>query len=162
MKIDGVEFDSFGDTDPKKMPLHFFFLAKNIDCSTAQRADTSKQNFSVCPRHWYIDAVINCCDCLEDFIFSAAEQRYWYEDRNFYVDSFPRRCAPCRRLDRTRLELRQRYDAMIETALGRRCSLDAKKHAIALIDELEAAEGEIPEKIKQNRAILHAQLAKAR
>jgi len=160
MKIDGVEIDLFGDTDPKKMPLHFFFGAKQIDYSTAQRADTSKQNSSVAPRHWYIDSVFKCSDCLEDFVFSASEQRYWYEDRKFYVASIPKRCATCRRLNRTKLELRQRYDQMIEIALARQCPLDMKKQVIEIIDELEAAEGSISEGIKQNHAILLAQIAR--
>jgi len=160
MEMDGVEFDSFGDTDPKKMPLHLFFGARNIAYATAQRADISQQNYSVCPRHWYIDATIRCCDCLQDFAFSASEQRFWYEDRKFYVDSFPKRCAACRRKERTRLEHRQRYDAIIETALARNAPVDQKQQVIAIIDELEEAEGDLPEKLKQNRETLLAQLAK--
>lgn len=49
---------------------------------------------------------------------------------------------------------------MIETALGRYAPIDQKKHVIAIIDELEEADGDIPEKLKRNREILLAQLVK--
>jgi hypothetical protein len=160
MNIDGIEIDLFGDTHPTKMSAHLFHGAKCIDYKTAQRADTSKQNCSSCPRYWYIDAVITCRECRQDFTFSAAEQRYWYEDRKFWVDSFPKRCPSCGRLERLKLELRKRYDASIEAALTSQCSADEKGAVIAIIDEMNAAEGSIPEKMKQNRAMLLAQLKK--
>lgn len=149
----------FGDHDPKEMPKHLFSRARRVDYSTAQKADISKQNYSVCPRHWYLDATIHCGDCKREFVFTASEQRYWYENRRFYVDSFPTRCAKCRRHERTKLEHRQRYDAMIESALARNAPPDQKRQVVAIIDELELIEGEIPEKLKQNRERLLAQLA---
>jgi len=79
--------DVFGDTDPKKMPLHLFRGAVSIDYGTAVRADVSKQDYTVCPRHRYIDATFKCIDCGNDFLFSTDEQRFWYEQRRFYVDS---------------------------------------------------------------------------
>lgn len=132
MKISGIEMDIFGDSDPRKMPLYFFSGA-SLKYSTAQRADVSKQNVTVAPRHWYIDATIKCCDCRKKFVFTAAEQRFWYEDRKFYVDSFPKRCADCRKRQGIRLELKKRYDAMIASALGR-CPAEEKKEAIRIID----------------------------
>ena len=94
--------DHFGDTDPKKMPSHLFFGAVNIDYDTAVRADITKQDFSVCPRHWYVDATFKCKDCGSEFLFSAKEQIFWYETRRFYVDSQPKRCAACRKKERAR------------------------------------------------------------
>jgi putative zinc ribbon protein len=149
----------WGEKDPKGMPSHLFFGSRRLDYCTAQRADVSKQNYSVCPRHWYLDATFICRDCAEEFIFSASEQRFWYEDRHFWIDSLPTRCIPCRKKQRTRLNLRKRYDALIATALGA-CSVETKKEVVAIINELEAAEDEVPEKMKQNRTILYAQLSK--
>ena len=98
----GVEVDLFGDTDPKKMPSHLWGDLRSMDYSTAVKADTTKQNFTVCPRHWFIDAVYRCADCATDFLFSAKEQKFWYEDRHFYVDSLPVRCPECRKKERAR------------------------------------------------------------
>ena len=94
--------DIFGDTDPKKMPQHFFHGAVSINYDTAVRADVSKQDYTVCPRQWYIDSTFKCMDCCKDFLFSAEEQRYWYEQRRFYVDSKPTRCPACRKKERAR------------------------------------------------------------
>jgi len=94
--------DVFGNTDPKKMPQHFFLGAVSIDYGTAVRADISKQDYTVCPRHWYSDAIFKCADCGNEFLFSAREQRYWYEERKFYVDSYPKCCPDCRKMERAR------------------------------------------------------------
>ena len=58
------------------------------------------------------------------------------------------------------LNLRKRYDALIATGM-RACPAETKRELITIIDELELAEGEIPERMKQNRSALHAQLAKS-
>ena len=104
MKIEklSVELDVFGDTDPKKMPAHLFGDVRTMNYASAVRADVTKQDFTVCPRHWYVDAVFRCIDCGSDFLFSATEQRFWYEDRRFYVDSRPTRCVACRKKERAR------------------------------------------------------------
>jgi hypothetical protein len=94
--------DQFGKSDPRKMPAHLFHGALKLDYDSAQRADTSKQTFTVCPRHWYIDAAFHCVDCGSEFVFSAKEQQFWYEERKFYVDSQPNRCVACRKKERVR------------------------------------------------------------
>jgi hypothetical protein len=160
MNILSCIFGFFGEKNPKGMPSHLFFGSQRMDYSTAQRADITKQNYSVCPRHWYIDATFVCRDCADEFVFAADEQRFWYEGRRFWIDSLPTRCVGCRKEQRTRLNLRKRYDALIAIALGA-CQPETKKEVVAIINELEAAEDEIPEKMKQNRTVLYAQLAKA-
>lgn len=100
--------DAFGDTDPKTMPPHFFHGAVFIDYSTAVRAEVAKQDYTSCPRHWYIDATFRCIDCGKDFLFSAEEQRFWYEERKFYVDSIPTRCPICRKKERARKSAAQK------------------------------------------------------
>src|SRR5574341_1550125 len=142
MNIFGFNIGLFGENSPKRMPGHLFFGARWMDYSTAVRADISKQNYSVCPRHWYVDATFACRDCDKEFTFTASEQRFWYEERRFWIDSLPTRCPPCRKEQRTRLNLRKRYDALIATALGA-CSLETKKEVVAIINELEIAEDEI-------------------
>src|ERR1043166_2407644 len=105
--------DGFGQQNPKGMPPHFFLRAVRMDYETAQRADFEKQNYTVCPRFWYIDAAFLCEDCGQQFVFTAEEQRFWYEERGFYVDSTPNRCVSCRKANRTRLDLKRQYDTSI-------------------------------------------------
>ena len=89
MNILGFNFGLFGENNPKRMPSHLFFGSRRMDYSTAQRADISKQNYTVCPRHWYVDATFRCRDCRNEFVFTAAEQRFWYEDRRFWIGELP-------------------------------------------------------------------------
>ena len=48
--------DDFGQTDSRKMPAHLFWGALYFDHETAIRANPEKQNFTICPRFWYLDA----------------------------------------------------------------------------------------------------------
>lgn len=50
----------------------------------------------------YFDRTQRCSDCESEFVFSATEQRYWYETLKFWVQSRPLQCARCRRLRRDR------------------------------------------------------------
>ena len=131
-----------------------------MDYATAKRADVEKQNYTVCPRHWYIDAVFVCRDCGQEFVFSADEQFFWYEVKKFYVDSIPRRCAKCRKAERAKLELRKEYDAAIAEALGGGAKDELKRRMIEIVDELEAGEETIAERMKDNRERLRGQLKK--
>src|SRR6185436_18703578 len=79
MNVAGFISNLFGENNPKRMPKHLFFGAQRLDYKTAQRADISKQHYTVCPRHWYVDATFICSDCGREFVFTASEQRFWYE-----------------------------------------------------------------------------------
>ena len=159
MEYNDLTHGLFGARDPKGMPTHLFFGASHIDYATAERANTSKQNYSVCPRHWYVDAQFVCAACGSAFVFKASEQRFWYEELRFWIDSLPKCCPKCRQSQRARLELRKRYDTSIGEALGP-CSLEAKQQVVATINELEAAGDEIPVRMRENRATLLAQICK--
>src|SRR5687768_11492239 len=132
-------YEPFGADDPRKMPTHFFGCfgrgGVRLDYDTAVRADITKQNFTVAPRHWYIDVVVRCADCEQTFVFSAAEQRAWYEEYGFYVDSFPRRCPECRSKMRRLKSLRQEYDARIAEAIASK-DVEVKSRMIEVIDSL--------------------------
>jgi len=98
--------DWFGKLDPRKMPAHLFWRAKSLDYESAVPADIAEQSYSVCPRFWYIDARIQCIDCDEDFLFSKEEQKFWYENLKFWIDSFPKRCKRCQKAEKKmRLEI---------------------------------------------------------
>lgn len=153
--------EMFGSKSPRRMPKHFFLGCVHVDYNSAIRADTSKQHFSVAPRYWYVDADVRCEQCDEMFRFSADEQRHWYEEYGFYVDSFPRHCTDCRRERRRLKALHQEYDQSVTAALS---SDDAEQKArvIEIVDQLCAAGEKLPKKVHDSRDLLAKQLARAR
>ncbi|HEY0264252.1 MAG TPA: zinc-ribbon domain containing protein [Granulicella sp.] len=41
----------------------------------------------------FVDRLLTCCDCGEDFVFTAGEQLFFF-DKQFKND--PKRCKPCK------------------------------------------------------------------
>ena len=79
---------------------------------TAIAADLSRQARATIAVTHYFDAKRRCADCGRPFLFFAAEQKYWYEDLGFPLDSDCVRCVPCRKKQQG-LELhRQRYEEL--------------------------------------------------
>ena len=149
--------DIFGNTDPKKMPEHFFWSALSIDYKTAVRADTEKQNYSVCPRHWYIDAEFRCEGCGQEYKWTGGEQKAWFEDYFFWVDSQPRHCQNCRAHRRHLADLRKEYDATIAAARNQGTP-DQKSRIIEIVSELEQAFVRLPEKMKETMNLFKRQM----
>jgi hypothetical protein len=54
------------------------------------------------PYFAFIDTKLRCEDCGQQFVFAAAEQRYWYETLKFWAQSRPKQCIPCRQARRAR------------------------------------------------------------
>jgi len=70
----------------------------------AVRGDVRRQHFCpMChvPRYFYVDQERRCVECGCAFVFSAREQKYWYEELRFHFDSVAVRCPECRRKQRT-------------------------------------------------------------
>lgn len=70
----------------------------------AIRGNPRKQYFCAyhaIPCYFYVDREFNCRDCGAAFGFSAEEQRFWYEELQFHLNSVPVCCLPCRRTRRT-------------------------------------------------------------
>ena len=149
----------FGEDDPRKMPGHFYWGALRRDYASAVRADPERQNYSVVPRYWYLDATFRCARCEEEFTFSATEQRAWYEEYGFYVDAFPKHCLSCRREVRDAKELRREYDRDIENVIGGN-DLEAKKKLAGTIDTLCEIGGELPPRMNENRRRLGRQISR--
>ena len=143
----------FGRSDPRNMPGHFFYGALKLDYPTAIRADVEKQNYSVCPRFWYLDAYFDCARCHQQFCFSAGEQQTWFEEYWFWVDAFPKHCCSCRQELRELKTIRQRYDAIVADTM-KQGSTRNKRELASLIDQLYELGGELPPRINKNRRIL--------
>jgi hypothetical protein len=158
MQQEKTMFEGFGHDDPRKMPSHLFSGALHLDFPSSVRADVSKQNCSICPRHWYIDAAFRCARCGEIFVFRSDEQRFWYEELGFWVDSRPRQCGTCRRELREVIALRQEYDRDVGTVLKAGASLECKKRLVNVIDLLNESDVKLPEKVLENHRILMMQM----
>jgi hypothetical protein len=148
----------FGESDPAGMPAHLFWENRGLDYDSAIKADISRQDFTVCPRHWYVNATFACSRCGKDFLFSAEEQRFWYEELRFYVDSQPRQCQECRIELRQLKALRQEYDRVAAKAMRRESSHESKARLVAVIDALMDGGVLLPDQMIENRRILASQL----
>lgn len=76
----------------------------------AVRGDVRKQSLCpICdvPKYFYVDQGKRCVQCGEDFIFSAKEQKHWFETLQFYIYSQAIRCVKCRKLARSEKALQQ-------------------------------------------------------
>lgn len=154
--------DSFGERDPRNMPRHLFSGALHLDYATAVKADVSKQNYSVCPRHWYINAAFHCARCGDAFVFTADEQKFWYEELSFWIDSRAKHCGECRRELRELKALRQEYDREVSAVLMRDASLERKQRLLEVMDSLDGFGVSLPEKVCENRRILVTQIEQLR
>jgi hypothetical protein len=66
--------------------------------------ETVKQVFCALhhvPKYYYVDEQRRCVECGTTFVFSAAEQKYWYETLKFNFHSTAIRCPKCRKRRRT-------------------------------------------------------------
>lgn len=151
--------DLFGNADPEKMPRHFFFRALAVHYETAVRANTEKQNHSICPRHWYMDADFRCERCGQEFTWKAQEQKMWFEDFFFWVDSQPHHCKKCRGELRRLIHLRKEYDATVAAARDHGTP-EQKRRIVEIVSELQQALGTLPERIFQTKKLFERQIAK--
>lgn len=75
-----------------------YLSAIAVDESNRVPADPDKQHYTVIPEPMYYSMKLSCERCREEFWFSANEQKVWYEDWGFWIDSIPKHCATCRKL----------------------------------------------------------------
>lgn len=81
------------------------------------------------PRYFYVDLRRTCETCKVSFVFSAAEQKYFFEKRLFPFYSTPIHCPTCRRLRRGTRALN---DAMAEALQGLEARPDEPAALLAL------------------------------
>jgi hypothetical protein len=53
-------------------------------------------------RGYYLDQPFKCTNCGTDQVWSAWQQKWWYEVAKGYVYSFAKLCRPCRRREQAR------------------------------------------------------------
>ena len=65
----------------------------------AVRGDPSRQSYYPAfhmPKYFYLDEERECVECGVQFLFEAKEQRFWYEQLQFNLNSVAIRCRACR------------------------------------------------------------------
>jgi len=153
---------AFGWKSSRDMPSHLFYPAVAIHHATAVRANTRIQNYSVCPRHWYVDATFRCQSCQESFVWTADEQRVWFEEYEFYVDSRPTRCAACRARRRQLDSLKREYDRDVAAARRRAAPIADKSRIVSLIDQIQELTGSSQPAMLATRELLLKQIDTAK
>ncbi|MCB9681679.1 MAG: zinc-ribbon domain containing protein [Alphaproteobacteria bacterium] len=100
----------------------------------AVRADPRRQLLSNwAPRYWYEDEARTCVQCGAAFVFSGAEQRFWYETLQFPFESTAVRCVACRRRRRTQ---QARHRAVADARAAVAASPEDPVSQFALADAL--------------------------
>ncbi len=80
--------------------------------NTAILASVSRQTAATVPVTHYFDVKRKCRDCGRPFIFFAREQKHWYEELGFGLDSNCVRCVPCRKQQQGLARQRERYEEL--------------------------------------------------
>jgi hypothetical protein len=79
---------------------------------TAIPADRSRQSLATVPVTHYFDVKRQCRDCGKPFIFFAEEQKHWYEELGFALESDCVRCVVCRKKQQGLERKRERYEEL--------------------------------------------------
>jgi hypothetical protein len=80
--------------------------------NTAVVADLSRQTPATVPVTHYFDLERTCLDCKRPFIFFAAEQKHWYEELGFGLESDCIRCVECRKRQQGIARQREQYETL--------------------------------------------------
>jgi len=80
--------------------------------NTAIVADATRQVHATVPVTYYFDLERKCCDCSRQFIFFAEEQKHWYEELGFGLDSDCVRCVKCRKKQQGIARQREIYESL--------------------------------------------------
>ena len=88
---------------------HWRYGSLKIYPETAIPANIDKQNYAIYPRSIYVDIEEKCVDCKRYYIFFALEQKYWFEELNFWVDSHSIKCNECRKKDHVIKKMQNQY-----------------------------------------------------
>lgn len=84
--------------------------------NTAIAADLERQAPATVAVTHYFDLARECRDCKRPFIFFAEEQKHWYEELGFGLDSDCVRCVECRKREQGIARHRETYEALFHVA----------------------------------------------
>jgi|SRR5579862_7153654 len=111
----------FTGSDPApgfpKVHLHWRVIGGERISNTAVKADLSRQTPATVSVTHYFDEPRVCRGCGRPFIFFAEEQKHWYEEIGFGLDSDCVRCFECRRKARGVVGLQHRYEKLLDSVV---------------------------------------------
>lgn len=119
-----------------KVYIHWHSPPECRIAHTALAADVSRQAPATLHVTHYYDVKRECRDCGRRFIFSAREQKYWYEELGFPLEADCVRCIICRRKQQGLAGKRERYEELFHLA-GRTPaqSLEMAECCLSLVEE---------------------------
>ena len=94
------------------------------------------------------------------FIWSASEQRMWFEEYHFFVDSKATRCKECRKEKRELVTLQRQYNSIVSEARSGK-DLAKKKAVVGLVDQIASMNDSVPARLIETRELLLSQIRKA-
>ena len=102
---------------------------------TAIKADLSAQTPMTFPFTYYYDVTRKCHSCAKLFIFFAEEQKYWYEELQFYGGVNCHHCIVCRKQRQHVRVTTKRYEELLRV-VGRTTeqTLDFIECGISLVE----------------------------
>ncbi len=86
--------------------------------NTAVVADLMRQTPATVPVTHYFDLERLCRDCERPFIFFAEEQKHWYEELGFGLNSDCIRCVECRKQQQNIARQRKLYESLCHVESG--------------------------------------------
>jgi hypothetical protein len=102
---------AFGKKWPHGSPSKDAKMIRRIP-NTAIMADISRQTPATVAITHYFDLERECVDCHRPFIFFAEEQKHWYEELGFGLDSDCVRCCDCRKHEQGIARQREIYESL--------------------------------------------------
>jgi hypothetical protein len=119
---------------------------------TAITANLARQTAATVPVTHYFDLERKCQDCGTPFIFFAEEQKYWYEELGFGLDSDCVRCVVCRKQQQAITRLIKRYEELCHTAVrSNEENLEMADCLLSLIESFQFT----PKQLPRVRALLN-------
>ncbi|MGH1541328.1 MAG: zinc-ribbon domain containing protein [Arenicella sp.] len=101
-------------TEDEIRSAHWRYRDESFFPETAIRADTTKQNISMSAITIYVDIEKQCRDCNRWFLFFAQEQKFWFEELQFYVDVTCVKCIECRKKEQSIKHRMHQYEALVK------------------------------------------------
>jgi Probable zinc-ribbon domain len=77
--------------------LRFPCIVQPLDAVPANPARLAHNNTRDLLPAYYVDRPFNCRDCGSQELWTATQQKWWYEEIGGQIDSVAVRCLPCRR-----------------------------------------------------------------
>jgi len=108
--LESVTQGTFHDSHSSRNKIHWA-CDNCLEEGKAILADPKAQTYNDCaPYYAYFDLYFDCRTCKKNFLFSSAEQKFWYESLKFWIQSQPKDCLNCRQEKRKKKREIKRKD----------------------------------------------------